>query len=104
MPHTLSAELGRVGPGGQTSRVRADHAPSPLRPPNGTRVIMRPIRDEDAEGLAHAYTQLSEESRWRRFLSVAEEISPGLLRYLTSVDHQSHVAQDRKSTRLNSSH
>jgi L-amino acid N-acyltransferase YncA len=56
------------------------------------RVIVRAIRDQDAEGLARAYTQLSEQSRWQRFLSVADEISPGLLRYLTSVDHHSHVA------------
>jgi L-amino acid N-acyltransferase YncA len=55
-------------------------------------VIVRPIRDEDADGLARAYARLSEQSRWWRFLSVAKEMSPGLLRYLTAVDHQSHVA------------
>lgn len=69
-----------------------DHAAGPLRLPDGTRLIVRPIREEDAEGFARAYTGLSEQSRMWRFLSVAKEISPGLLRYLTSVDQQSHVA------------
>ena len=69
-----------------------DHGAGLLRLPDGTRVIVRPIRDEDAEGFARAYTRLSEQSREWRFLSVAKEISPGLLRYLTSVDQQSHVA------------
>jgi hypothetical protein len=55
-------------------------------------VIVRPIRDQDADGLARAYTQLSEQSRWRRFFSVAEEMPPGRLRDLTSVDHHSHKA------------
>ena len=69
-----------------------DHGAGLVRLPDGTRVILRPIREEDAEGFARAYTRLSEQSRTWRFLSVAEEISPGLLRYLTSVDQQSHVA------------
>jgi len=93
MPHTLtSTPSGRVGPQDHAPRRPAHHAPGPLCSPDDIRVIVRPIRDEDAEGLARAYTQLSEQSRWRRFLSVAEQIPPGLLRYLTSVDHQSHVA------------
>ena len=76
-----------------TFRKRGDdHGAGPLRLPDGTRVIVRPIRDEDAEGFARAYTRLSEQCRMWRFLSVAKQISPGLLRYLTSVDQQSHVA------------
>lgn len=77
---------------GSLHRRGDDHDGGWLRLPDGTRVIVRPIRDEDAEGLARAYTRLSEQSRMWRFLSVAAEISPGLLRYLTSVDQQSHVA------------
>jgi L-amino acid N-acyltransferase YncA len=84
----LRARLGTA-----TFRRRGDdHGAGPLRLPDGTRVIVRPIREEDAEGFARAYTRLSEQCRMWRFLSVAKEISPGLLRYLTSVDQQSHVA------------
>jgi L-amino acid N-acyltransferase YncA len=87
-PARLRARLGTA-----TFRRRGDdHGAGLLRLPDGTRVIVRPIREEDAEGFARAYTRLSEQCRMWRFLSVAKEISPGLLRYLTSVDQQSHVA------------
>ena len=87
-PTRLRARLGTA-----TFRRRGDdHGAGLLRLADGTRVIVRPIREGDAEGFARAYTRLSEQSREWRFLSVAKEISPGLLRYLTSVDQQSHVA------------
>jgi drug/metabolite transporter (DMT)-like permease/RimJ/RimL family protein N-acetyltransferase len=59
---------------------------------DGARVGLRPIRSEDADAFARAYTRLSELSRQRRFLSVAPALPPNDVRYLTSVDHHEHVA------------
>ena len=56
------------------------------------RVIVRPICDQDAAALAGAYTRLSEQSRWRRFLSVADELTQPELRRLTAVDYRDHDA------------
>ncbi|MBV8991071.1 MAG: GNAT family N-acetyltransferase [Solirubrobacterales bacterium] len=67
-------------------------AHSPLRLPHGARVLIRPIREDDAEGYARAFTRLSAESRRRRFLSAISRLSPRDLRYLTAVDQHEHVA------------
>lgn len=63
-----------------------------VRLADGARVSLRPIRSEDADEFARAYTRLSERSRQRRFLSVAPALRPAEVRYLTSVDHHEHVA------------
>ena len=63
-----------------------------VRLPGGRRVGVRPIRAADADEFARAYTRLSELSRQRRFLSAAATLSPAEARYLTSVDHDEHVA------------
>jgi RimJ/RimL family protein N-acetyltransferase len=60
--------------------------------PSPRRVIVRPIRDQDASALARAYARLSERSRRRRFLSVAKQLPQAELRRLTSVDHRDHEA------------
>lgn len=55
-------------------------------------ITMRPIRPDD-RGLLHAaFDGLSDESRYRRFLTPMPELSPGLLTYLTEVDHHDHEA------------
>jgi len=59
---------------------------------DGSRVTVRPIRPGDAEGLRAGFERLSEESRYRRFLSPVQELSGTLLRYLTEVDHHDHEA------------
>ena len=63
-----------------------------VRLTDGARVSLRPIRSEDADEFARAYTRLSDLSRQRRFLSVAPALRPAEVRYLTSVDHHDHVA------------
>ena len=75
---------------GRRRRVTAGR--QAVRLPDGARVIVRPIREEDAEGFAHAFTRLSDESRRRRFLSATPRLSARELRYLTAVDHDQHVA------------
>ena len=59
---------------------------------DGRRIVVRPIREQDAAQFARAYARLSPQSRQRRFLSVADQLAPADLRNLTAVDHQDHVA------------
>jgi GNAT superfamily N-acetyltransferase len=59
---------------------------------DGSRVTVRPIRSQDAEHLRAGFERLSEESRYRRFLSPMQELSGSMLRYLTEVDHHDHEA------------
>jgi len=59
---------------------------------DGSCVTVRPIRPQDAEPLRAGFERLSEESRYRRFLSPMQELSGPMLRYLTEVDHHDHEA------------
>lgn len=59
---------------------------------DGSSVTVRPIRPSDAPALRAGFERLSEESRYRRFLSPMTELSGSMLRYLTKVDHHDHVA------------
>ncbi len=67
---------------------------------DGARVTLRPIAPEDKPLLAGVFERLSEESRFRRFLTTKNELSPAELAYLVDVDHSDHeaiVAIDRSS-------
>jgi RimJ/RimL family protein N-acetyltransferase len=59
---------------------------------DGSRVVLRPIRPDDKEALVAGFERLSDESRYRRFLSPTTRLSPSQLRYLTEVDHDRHEA------------
>jgi len=59
---------------------------------DGARVTVRPIRPQDAVALRAGFERLSEESRYRRFLSPMQDLSGSMLRYLTEVDHHDHEA------------
>lgn len=59
---------------------------------DGRAVLVRPIEPEDKARLADAFDRLSEESRQRRFLTPATELSAEDLVYLTEVDHRRHEA------------
>jgi len=54
--------------------------------------VIRPIRPDDKAALERGFEQLSPASRYRRFLSPMNALTPRLLRYLTEVDHHSHEA------------
>ena len=60
--------------------------------PDGGEVQLRPIRPEDKERLQAGLRRLSPRSRYRRFLSEPETLSPKELRYLTEVDQVDHLA------------
>jgi RimJ/RimL family protein N-acetyltransferase len=55
-------------------------------------ISVRPIEPDDKTGLAAAFQRLSDESRYRRFLSPHGRLSAAELRYLTEVDHHDHEA------------
>jgi GNAT superfamily N-acetyltransferase len=59
---------------------------------DGSRVTVRPISPQDSAPLRAGFERLSEESRYRRFLSPMQELSGPMLRYLTEVDHHDHEA------------
>lgn len=60
--------------------------------PDGRTVRVRPIRHDDAPRLVQAFERLSDESRYRRFLSPTDHLTTGMVEYLTSVDHLVHEA------------
>jgi GNAT superfamily N-acetyltransferase len=57
-----------------------------------SRVVLRPLRRDDREGIRRAFDRLSPESRYRRFFVSLRELSDGLLDVLTDVDHDHHEA------------
>jgi len=59
---------------------------------DGTRALLRTIEPEDRETLVAGFEQLSDESRYRRFLSPLPRLSSSQLRYLTEIDHHHHEA------------
>lgn len=65
---------------------------SEIRLPDGLLVRLRPIVPEDKEELARGYAQLSQESRFRRFLAPPGHLTPEMLAYLTEVDYRDHFA------------
>ena len=59
---------------------------------NGGTVGVRPIDPDDKPLLRRMFERLSDESRRRRFMGPAEELSEEDLVYLTEVDHRRHEA------------
>lgn len=59
---------------------------------DGSRVLVRPIRPTDKRLLREGFDRLSEESRFRRFLTSTRTLDDAMLRYLTEVDHRGHEA------------
>jgi GNAT superfamily N-acetyltransferase len=59
---------------------------------DGTAVTLRPLRAEDKPAFLEAFSRLSVETRYLRFFSVVTEPSEAILRYLTEVDQEDHVA------------
>jgi hypothetical protein len=59
---------------------------------DGTKVRLRHIRPDDGAELRRSFERLSPESRYRRFLTGMTSLSDHMIRYLTCVDGQDHVA------------
>ena len=62
------------------------------RLPDGTQILIRPIRPDDKALLEQGLHNLSETSVQRRFLTPKPSFSRAELRYLTEVDGRNHVA------------
>jgi RimJ/RimL family protein N-acetyltransferase len=73
-------------------RARTAASGSQARLRDGAAVLIRPIRSSDAPLLAEGFARLSARSRWMRFLTVKNELTPAELRYLTDIDHRDHEA------------
>lgn len=69
-----------------------DHLVQRLTLEDGTPVTIRPIRPEDA-GIEQAFVRnLSDESRYFRFMDTVRELSPRMLMHFTQVDYERHMA------------
>jgi len=59
---------------------------------DGSKVALRAIEPGDRAGIARGFERMSDESRYRRFLTVSDRLSNAQLDYLTRVDHHDHEA------------
>ena len=59
---------------------------------DGTPVLIRPIQPDDQPLLKEGLARLSDRSRYQRFAMVVQEPSAELLKFLTEMDYQNHVA------------
>jgi RimJ/RimL family protein N-acetyltransferase len=59
---------------------------------SGDVVRIRPVRPDDAQALVRAYTNLGEQSRYRRFFTVMPELPEATLMAAVEVDHDDHEA------------
>lgn len=60
--------------------------------PDGTEIVIRPIRPEDAQLLQEFVRGLSEESRYFRFISSIQELSPKTVARMTQIDYDREMA------------
>ena len=60
--------------------------------PDGGRVLLRPIRPDDAQRLREGFERLSPRSRYQRFLSSVDQLSDAQVQYLTEIDYSTHNA------------
>ncbi len=65
---------------------------SPWQLPDGTDVLIRPIRPEDADLVRDFVAGLSEEARFFRFMNALQELSGPLLVRLTQLDYSKEIA------------
>ncbi|MCW5604867.1 MAG: GNAT family N-acetyltransferase [Burkholderiales bacterium] len=59
---------------------------------DGAAITIRPIRPEDADIEAEFVRNLSDESRYYRFMDTLRELSPQVLSRFTRVDYDRHMA------------
>ncbi len=59
---------------------------------DGTEVTIRPIRPEDAQMETAFITELSEESRYMRFLSIVRHVTPEMVARFTQIDYDREMA------------
>ncbi|MEW8369257.1 MAG: bifunctional acetate--CoA ligase family protein/GNAT family N-acetyltransferase [Candidatus Thiodiazotropha sp.] len=60
--------------------------------PNGTNIVIRPIRPEDADLEQNFTRQLSDEAKYFRFMSSIQELTPEMLTRFTQIDYHNEMA------------
>jgi O-6-methylguanine DNA methyltransferase len=68
------------------------HLVSPWQLPDGTDVVIRPIRSEDAGLVQDFVARLSDEARFFRFMNVLQELSGPFMVRLTQFDYSEEIA------------
>jgi len=68
------------------------HLVSHWRAPDGSSVLIRPIRPEDAEIERQFVASLSPEARYMRFMTTLKELSPEMLARFTRIDYDREMA------------
>ena len=63
-----------------------------IRNTDAGRLLVRPVRPDDRDLLRRGFSQLTPQSRYRRFFSPISQLSEGHLQYLTEIDYRDHVA------------
>lgn len=74
----------------ETANTKTDGFTVPLR--DGELVQVRPIQPADRHAIDIGYTQLSDETKFARFLTLRPVLSSSLLTYFSEVDQIDHVA------------
>jgi RimJ/RimL family protein N-acetyltransferase len=64
----------------------------PVRLPDGSTLVIRPIEPDDRDLLRAGFDRLSDHSRYMRFQAPLASLSDQQLAYLTDVDHHDHEA------------
>jgi RimJ/RimL family protein N-acetyltransferase len=93
--HDLASErqkslLAEAEAAARARQARRAGQPAVLR--DGSAVLIRQVRGDDAALLADGFARLSEQSRQMRFLVAKKILTHAELRYLTEVDHHDHEA------------
>ena len=68
------------------------HLVSQMQLPDGTDIVLRPIRPEDADIEAAFVRNLSPQARYMRFMQTLEELSPEMLVRFTQIDYDRELA------------
>ncbi len=59
---------------------------------DGTPLVIRPIKPSDAAGEIAAFNQLSDHSRYQRFMIAMHELTPEMAAHFTNLDYQNAMA------------
>jgi acetyltransferase len=75
-----------------TATLSASSRPRPIRLPGGARLVIRPLRPDDAPAYECFVHGLSAETLHNRLLGAGLAITPEALAYMLAVDQLTHVA------------
>jgi len=84
-----------MGTGKKNTNAMSEYPKELIHPHHlfdGTAVVIRPIRPEDAPIEQDFVRGLSEDSRYNRFMGQLRELTPRKLQYLTTIDYDQHMA------------